>query len=133
MIVVDASVLVPALSDDGHDGAEARARLASHVLVAPELIDLEVVSVFRRLARMGRLEARRVNLALADLDDLPLRRAPHLPLLTRCWELRGNMTIYDAAYIALAEAMEVVFVTADARLARAPGIGCEVEVLGVAR
>jgi predicted nucleic acid-binding protein len=61
--------------------------------------------------------------------DLAIRRAPHLPLLRRCWELRANLTIYEAAYIALAEAMEVVLLTADERLARASGPLCTIEVL----
>jgi predicted nucleic acid-binding protein len=130
VIVVDASVLAPTLADDGRDGDEARSRLFGHVLVAPELIDLEVVSVFRRLSLASRLPTRRANLALVDLTDLPLRRAPHRPLLARCWELKDNLTIYDAAYVALAEILEVVLVTADARLFRAPGPRCQMELLG---
>lgn len=129
MIVVDASVLVPALADDGEDGDTARERLRGQSLVAPELIDLEVASVLRRLLLAGRLPARRGDLALVDLGDLPLRRAPHRPLLARCWDLKDNVTVYDAAYIALAEALEVVLVTADVRLSRAPGVRCEVELL----
>lgn len=77
----------------------------------------------------GRLDARRAELALVDLMDLPLERAPHRPLLPRCWELRQNLTPYDASYVALAEALEAVLITADARLAAAPGIRCEVSVL----
>jgi predicted nucleic acid-binding protein len=60
---------------------------------------------------------------------LPLERAAHRPLLTRCWELRENVSVYDAAYVALAEALDVVLLTADARLVRAPGIRCRVELL----
>ena len=129
MLVVDAGVLAPALADDGADGDVARARLLSHALVAPELIDLETLSVIRRQLRTGALDVRRAELARFDLVKLPLRRAPHAPLLTRCWELRDNLTVYDAAYVALAELLDVVLVTADARLAHAPGPRCEIEVL----
>ncbi len=129
MLVVDASVLAPALADDGPDGDVARARLSGETLVAPELVDLESTSVIRRRLLAGHLDARRARLALIDLVELPLRRAPHRPLLARCWELRDNLTVYDAAYVALAELLDVVLVTADARLATAPGPRCQVELL----
>lgn len=129
MIVVDASVLVVALADDDHDGDAARARLRGESLTAPELVDLEIVSVLRRQARSGSIEDRRVRLALNDLIDLPLQRAAHRPLLARCWELRESLTVYDAAYVALAEALDAPLLTADARLARAHGHRCDVEVL----
>ena len=130
VLVVDASVLAPALADDGPDGDLARASLRGQALVAPELIDLETVSVFRRRAQSGQLDARRAALALTDLVELPLRRVAHGPLLARCWELRENVTVYDAAYVALAELLEVVLLTADARLANAPGTRCRFELLG---
>ncbi len=130
MLVVDASALVVALADDGRDGDLVRARLRGESLAAPELVDLEVVSVLRKQFGVGAVDARRADLALTDLADLPIRRAPHLPLLARCWELRDNLTVYDAAYVALAEALEIPLVTADARLARAPGTTCRIEVLG---
>jgi len=129
VIVVDASVLAPALGDDGEDGDAARSRLRGEVLTAPELIDLEVASVLRRQVAAGHLDERRAALALQDLVDLPLRRASHRVLLPRCWELRGTVTTYDAAYVALAEALDLVLLTADARLSRAPGIRCVVELL----
>ena len=130
MLVVDASVLAPALADDGLDGDAARARLRGHAVVAPELIDLETTSVIRRQLQAGQLDDRRAELALADLVDLPLRRAPHRPLLGRCWELRHNLTVYDAAYVALAELLGVTLLTADARLAGAPELRCPVNLLG---
>ena len=74
-------------------------------------------------------DVRRVELALTDLLALRLERVGHGPLLGRCWELRSNLTIYDAAYVALAEALEITLLTADRRLADAPGILCTVEVL----
>jgi predicted nucleic acid-binding protein len=129
VIAVDASVLAVALADDGRDGDHARARLRGERLTAPELVDLEVTSVWRRQVRDGAMDARRAALALADLTALPLRRAPHRALLARCWELRDNLTIYDASYVALAEALEVTLLTGDRRLARATGPRCYIEVL----
>jgi predicted nucleic acid-binding protein len=125
MIVVDASILASALGDDGGDGDRARARLSGEELAAPELLDLEVASVWRRTLT----DERRGALARKYLAEMPLARAPHLPLLARCWELRHNLTIYDAAYVALAEALGVGLLTADKRLARASGPRCPVEVL----
>ena len=129
MIVVDASVIVTGLGDDGDDGDRVRARLKTERLVAPHVIDLEVVSAWRRLVSAGHLDERRAALARADLASLRLERVPHEPFMDRCWELRDNLTVYDAAYVALAELMEVDLLTADARLAAAPGIRCRVEVL----
>lgn len=129
MIVVDASVVAVALADDGDDGDTARARLRHEQLAAPELIDLEVGSVLRRQLANGAIDERRARLALDDLTDVPIRRAPHLPLLTRCWELRDNLTFYDAAYVALAEHLGSTLVTGDARLSNAAGPRCEVELL----
>lgn len=129
MLVVDASVLAPALSDDAASGDQARARLRGEVLHAPELIDLEVLSVLRRRHALGQLDGRRASLALVDLAELPLRRAPHRALLRRCWQLRDNVTVYDASYVALAELLGATLVTVDARLGRAPGVRCAVEVL----
>lgn len=129
MLVIDASVLAVALLDDGPDGDTARLRLRGEQLAAPALIDLEVVSVWRGLARAGHLDPRRVGLALDDLQDLPIQRVEHTPFLTRCWELRDNLTIYDAAYVALAEALQVPLLTGDRRLARSAGPRCTIEVI----
>ena len=129
MIVVDASVIVTALGDDGPDGDVARSRLIDERLAAPHLIDLEVVSAWRRLQSVGSLDGRRASLAMTDLRQLRIDRISHGQLIDRCWELRENMTIYDAAYVALAEALDVALVTADTRLARAPGTRCPIEVL----
>ncbi len=86
--------------------------------------------MFRRQLLAGDLDRRRAEQALADLIDLPMRRVPHLRLLGRCWDLRENLTLYDAAYVALAEVLDLVLVTADVGLSRAPGLRCQVEVLG---
>ncbi|OBG19433.1 twitching motility protein PilT [Mycolicibacterium celeriflavum] len=129
MIVVDASVLAVALGDDRADGERARDRLAGEVLAAPELVDLETVSVWRRHVAAKLMTGRRAALAVSDLKNLPLQRSPHRPLLERIWELRNGATTYDAAYVALAGVLDVVLVTADARLVRAPGIRCEIEAI----
>lgn len=129
MLVVDASVLAVALADDGPDGEAARTRLRGEALIAPELIDLEVASVLRRQNRVGLVEDRRALLALTDLAALPLRRASHSALLARCWELRENVTVYDAAHVSLAEALDATLLTADRRLAHATGPRCPIEVL----
>ncbi len=129
MIVVDVSVLAVALGDDGAEGAAARARLKEESLVAPELIDLEVVSVLRRQVAAGLMTPARAELAVTDLAELPMRRASHRPLLFRCWELRNTVTVYDASYVALAEVLGIVLLTADGRLARAPGVRCQVELV----
>lgn len=129
MIVVDASVIVSGLADDGDDGDRIRDRIRGQQLGAPELIDLEVASAWRSLVARGVLDERRARLALDDLRALRLRRAPHALLLDRCWELRDNLTIYDAAYVALAELLGTTLLTGDIRLAGAPGARCEVEVM----
>lgn len=130
MIVVDASVLVAALADDGSDGRLARSSLKGGDLVAPEIIDLETLAAIRGQERTGHVESGRAQQALLALRRLPLRRAAHRPLLRRCWELRESVTLYDAAYVALAEALGVALLTADARLANATGPRCEFVVLG---
>ena len=129
MIVVDASVIVTALGDDGPDGDQARQRLRGERLAAPHLIDLEVTSAWRRLTAAGELDERRARLALDDLQALRLHRVRHGALLDRCWELRESLTIYDAAYVALAELLEVKLLTADRKASNAPGTRCAVEVL----
>jgi predicted nucleic acid-binding protein len=130
LIVVDASVIAPALADDDADGDRARARLQGERLVAPELFDLEVVAVIRKALFAGVLDERRAAIALADLADLDLERVSHRPLLLRVWELRTNITPYDAAYVALAEMIEATLLTADRHLAQAPGSRCQIEYLG---
>jgi predicted nucleic acid-binding protein len=129
VLVVDASVLATALADDSLDGDVARSRLRGEQLAAPELVDLEIASVLRRQVEAKAVDPRRAALALNDLLAMPLQRASHRPLLSRCWELRDNLTVYDAAYVAMAEVLRAVLLTADARLARAPGPRCHVEVL----
>lgn len=125
MVVVDASVLVEALLIDG----AARARLAHANLQAPELIDAELLSVLRRLVLAGRLPEQHALRALATSQQLGLRRHASRHLWPRAWELRANLSAYDALYVALAEQLGATLLTADARAARAPGLNCPVEVM----
>lgn len=129
MIVVDASVVVTALADDGDDGDRVRDRLRDERLLAPHLIDIEVTSAWRRLSARGDLDDRRAAQALADLQSMRIERVPHGSLLGRCWQLRDTLTSYDAAYVALAELTGSLLLTADAKLAAASGPECEIEVL----
>ncbi len=129
MIVLDASVLVNIVGDDGGDGERARQAVAYEDLAAPELIDVEVASVLRRHWLAKTLSARRFAAALADLAELPIVRFPALPLLHRVYELRANVSAYDAVYVALAELLDCPLLTADRRLAAAPGTRCTITVL----
>ena len=131
MIVLDASALVDRLLDREPKASWVAERLlqSGGIPHAPHLIDIEVVSAIRRLALHGHASSERAALALHDLGTLRLQRYPHLPLLERIWELRDNLTAADAAYIALAEALGTTLLTADTRLAKAPGLRCPVEVL----
>jgi len=113
---------VTALADDGPDGDRARDRLRGERLAAPHLLEPEVISAWRRLVAGGELDERRADLALADLHGLRVGRVRHGALLDRCWELRDNLTVYDAAYVALAELLDTMLVTADEKLAKAPGL-----------
>ena len=123
-------MIAPALADDDEDGERARSRLQGERLTAPEVLDLEVVSVIRKAFASGALSRRRAGLALADLIDLDLERISHRPMLARIWELHENLTPYDAAYVALAETIDATLVTADRRLSLAPGPRCTIEYLG---
>ncbi len=130
MIVVDPSMLMPALGDDGEHGRRARARLRGEGLTAPEVIDLEVISALRGQVRSGRLDRERALRAGADLVRMPLARTPHRPFLRRIWALRDALTPYDAAYVAVAEALGVTLLTADRKLGRAASAaGCAVELV----
>lgn len=129
MIVVDASVLANAVGDDGADGAHARAALAGQGVSVPDLVDVEVVSVLRRRWLAKTISARRFAAAIDDLAALPADRYPVLPFMPRVYELRANLSAYDATYAALAEQLGCPLLTADARLAAAPGPKCVITVL----
>jgi len=117
VIVVDASAVLEVLLNTPA-GARVADRLsaAGETLHAPHLLDLEVAQVLRRYAASGELDPRRGAQALEDLADFPLLRYPHDVLLPRIWELRNNLTAYDAAYVALAEVLKAPLVTRDAAL-----------------
>lgn len=130
MIVVDASVLVNALGDDEHSGELARRELrAADGLAAPDLADVETVAVLRKRWLRGTLRDGRFGAAVTALQQLDIQREPTLRLLPRAFELRANVSAYDACYVALAELLACELVTADARLAAATGPRCVIRVL----
>jgi len=130
VIVVDASVLANAIGDDGDDGRRARAELhRAGGVSAPDLVDVETVAVLRKSWLARTITERRFAAAVDDLADLALDRYPALPLMRRAFELRANVTAYDAAYVALAEGLVCALLTADARLASAAGPRCAIKLL----
>ena len=130
MIVVDASVLANVVGDDGIDGRRVRRGLrAAGDLAAPDLVDVETVAVLRKRWKAGTISDRRFASAVADLEDTDLDRYPVLPFMRRAYELRANVTAYDAAYVALAEVLSCELWTADQRLATAPGPECGIRII----
>jgi predicted nucleic acid-binding protein len=130
MIVVDASALLEVLlRTPAAKAVEARLFAPGVTLHAPHLLDVEVAQVIRRFAARGDIDDTRGRAALADMADFPLHRYPHDMLLPRIWDLRANVTAYDAAYIALAEALGAPLLTRDQRLAAASGHKAQVEVV----
>ncbi len=130
LLVVDASSVVHALGDSGARGAQARAHFEGADLHAPALLPYEVQNVFRRLERAGALGTEGAGLCNRDLTELPVTLWPHSVTCFRAWELRYNLTSYDAAYVAVAEALGCPLLTADTAIASAPGIGCPVIMIG---
>ncbi|MEO7556084.1 MAG: type II toxin-antitoxin system VapC family toxin [Acidimicrobiales bacterium] len=128
VLVVDASVIAPAVADAGADGQAFRRRLRRETLAGPDLLRIEVLSVFRKRLRAGFLTARQADVAAGQLLELPVVEFPTAPLLRRAWALRANVTSYDACYVALAEALGCPLLTADSRLAHAPGTRCRIEL-----
>jgi predicted nucleic acid-binding protein len=128
VIVVDASALTHVVADGGPDGTRLRNRVRSERLAGPDLLRVEVVSALRRQQLHGSLTATQARHALDDLLDVPLLVYPTVPLLRRAWDLRSNLTAYDACYVALAEALDCPLLTMDRRLADAPGPRCRIEV-----
>jgi predicted nucleic acid-binding protein len=130
VIVVDASALLEAmLQTSAAKKVERRLFDSRETLHAPHLIDIEVAQVIRRYASGGDLDEARGRAALTDLSDFPIRRYPHDFLLPRIWTLRNNLTAYDAAYVALAEALDAPLLTRDARLAGAAGHHARIELV----
>jgi predicted nucleic acid-binding protein len=130
MIVVDASALLEViLRTRAAPHVERRLFASGQTLHAPHLIDVEVAQVIRRYAAKGEMDNARGCAALEDLADFPLRRYPHDVLLPRVWELRSNLTAYDAVYVALAEALDAPLLTRDQRLAAAAGHRARMELV----
>lgn len=117
MIVVDASVLVDFLIGRPGMAAIGAVLLRGRSLHAPHLLDIEVSQALRRLSLAGLIAVDRAAASMRNLGQLALTRHGHAPLLDRIWHLRHNLTAYDAAYVALAEALDAPLVTRDARLA----------------
>jgi predicted nucleic acid-binding protein len=128
VLVVDASAVLEAIValDPMPDLIERLAQDGD--LHAPHLLDIEVLHALRRLNALGQLSDERASDALADFQDLALVRYPHVGLADRIWELRHNLTAYDAAYVALAETLDVALVTCDVHLREAPGHVARVEL-----
>lgn len=106
--------------------------VAEATLVAPELLDAEVLSVLRRALLQNRLEEHRARLALEDLGAWPVDRIPHAALLQQAWKHRHNVSAYDAFYVAVAQLYEAPLLTADGPLSRAPGLGVVVQNIRLA-
>lgn len=130
MIVVDASVLANAIADDGPDGETARRELrAAGEIAAPDLVDVETVAVLRKRWLAKTISDRRFAAAVADLAAIDVARYPAVHFLRCAFELRANVTAYDAMYVAVAERLGCELVTGDQRLASAPRLRCPVRVL----
>jgi predicted nucleic acid-binding protein len=129
VIVVDASALLEVLlRTPAAEAVESRLFDSRQTLHAPHLLDVEIAQVVRRYAANGEIDQERGRAALADLADWPLRRYPHDFLLSRVWDLRNNLTAYDAVYVALAEALDAPLLTRDRRLAAASGHHARIEL-----
>lgn len=127
IVVCDASAIVAMLIDDGPDGQWATGELRGSHLAATALLPFEVTNVLRRHERTGEISTDQAAQAHRDLLDLSLELWPYETLALRTWELRANLTAYDAGYVALAETLEAPLVTLDQRIAAAPGLRCEVK------
>jgi predicted nucleic acid-binding protein len=129
VLVTDAGVWVRALVDEG-PGDPIRTRLVAEAAVAaPALIDLEFTNVLRGLLTKGSIAVRDAELAIAEFLLAPIQRYTHHSLVPRIWQLRSNLTAYDAAYVALAEALGTDLLTIDRGISGAPGIRCRVVVV----
>jgi len=124
-IVVDASVVVAALIDTGPEGDWAERMLVSAPLAAPHLMPIEAANILRRAVLRRDITNAEAEMAHADLVSPRVAHAPYASLLPRAWELRGALTMYDACYVALAEALGAPLLTLDKKLARAPGPRCK--------
>lgn len=123
-VVVDASVIVACLTTSGAVGAWAEAVVEQSTMIAPHLMPVEVTNILRRSALQGSISDEAATIAHDDLLGFRIELVDHRPFAERIWELRPNVTSYDAWYVALAESLEVELATLDQRLAAAPGPRC---------
>ncbi len=123
-IVVDASIVVAALVDTGPVGTWAEHVIETEDLAAPHLMSVEVANILRRASQSGEISLDTASLAHADLLALSVVYFPYEPFGARVWELRDNVTSYDAWYVALAEHLGAPMATLDQKLAKAPGVRC---------
>ena len=127
-VVADASVLVAALVDSGHEGEWAESALGAGHLAGPELVLAEATNVLRRLERAGEVSGLEASASQRSLLQLDVELYPFAPFAERVWALRGNLTSYDAWYVALAETLDCPLFTLDRRLSRASGPRCAIRV-----
>ena len=125
-VVCDASAVAALLLDSGPDGQWVTRAVNAQEILAPALITYETANVIRRHELAGKISADQAAQAHADLLDLPIELWPYELLAARAWELRHNLSIYDAAYVALAETTDLTLVTLDKRLSNAPGSKCRI-------
>lgn len=130
VVVPDASAVVALLVDGGEDGEWAAARLAGADLIAVHLMAFEVADILRRQELAGAISADQAAQAHVDLLDLPVQYFPYYTVALRSWQLRSNLSMYDAGYVALAELASAPLVTLDRRIDRSPGVRCTVVTPG---
>ena len=129
-VVVDASVMVAALVDSGPDGGWAESVMSAETLAAPQSILVEATSILRQLVRRGEISRIEVNGARRDLLRRDIELLPFAPFADRVWELRHNVSSYDAWYVAVAEVFECPLATLDRGLSRVVGVRCRFAVPG---
>ena len=127
-LVIDSSALIEALTNTGRNGAWAEAMLDDPRRAVPEFALAETANLLRRMELLGRLTRNDATAAFRDLLRMPLERHEFTPYAERIWELRHNLTVYDAWYVAIAERLGCPLVTLDGNLYRAPGPSCEILV-----
>jgi len=128
--VIDAAVLVAALVDSGADGLWSEQVIAEGALVAPHLAVVECMNILRRLEHSNQVTELEARSAQRDLHELEIELLPVRPFEDRIWELRHNLTCYDAWYVAIAEALDLPLATLDRRLAGATGPRCRFRLPG---
>jgi len=129
VLVTDASVVIDLLGRFKPEPLEAVLFEAGTQLVAPELLDVEVLHTLRKLEAQRAIPPRRRATVIQDFRSLRIRRYRHAPLWDDIWKLRSNLTAYDGCYVALARQLAATLVTRDERLSRASGVGVEIQVV----